>query len=335
MVGVMESLNTLSIASLFLILLSVFCTVIFVFIMGRMTIYKSPLDQKLSEACNRALSRKEYGDVLSQSYLRQQLKQQEEEQVKKAASLVIRGVLDHFFNKPFFRNDQAKLTFSQAGWPTKNAQLYYLLAKIITFILSFCITFWLLATVQSLQNYLMIVYVTATLVGWSAFDWFLHHVIKDRAERIENGLASALDLMMICVGAGLSFQKSMDRVAREIAPYNTDIGKELAITSLELEILLDTKQAVMNLAERVPSPIVRSFAMTMVQSMQQGTQISRSLDAIAGTIRQQRLQAAEIKASRLPSLLVIPLVLFTLPNIFIVLLGPSLVKVLKVLGGTP
>lgn len=302
------------------------------FIIGRLTFQKSPLDLRLHEACNRDQTRRDYGQTLSQSYFKKQLQLQEQENVKKAAVLVIRGFLDHIFNKPFFRNDKAKLTFSQAGWPSKNAQLYYLIAKFITALIAFIGAFWLVNHVPSCQRNPMIVYASAALIGWSAFDWYLQRVIQARTEIIETGFASALDLMLICVGAGLSFQKSMDRVAREIAPYSNEIAKELAITSLELEILLDTRQAMMNLSERVPSPIIRSFAMTMIQSMQQGTQITKSLDAIAGTIRQQRIQAAEIKASRLPSLLVIPMVLFTLPNIFIVLLGPSLVKVLQVLG---
>jgi tight adherence protein C len=266
--------------------------------------------------------------------MRKQLQQKGQENVKKAAALVIRGFLDQVFNNPLLRNDKIKLIFTQAGWPASNAQLYYLIAKVVSLFLAFSLAFWLTMTFSALDNYLLIVYVAAALIGWSLFDWILQSLISSRIEKVENGLASALDLMLICVGSGLSFQKSMERVAREISPFNKEVSKELAITSIELEILLDTRQALTNLTERVPSPIIKSFAMTIVQSIQQGTHIVKALDAIAHMIRQDRLQMAEVKAARLPSLLVIPLVLFTLPNIFIILLGPSLIRVLTVLKAT-
>lgn len=333
MENILESILSLPPMNLVFIALSAIATFGLILGIARLIIHKSPLDQRLNETYVRATSRREFGEILSQAHFKKQVQMEKEDIAKKAAALVIRGVFDKLFNKPFFKNDQAKLMFSQAGLATTNAQLYYLIGKFVTFCLTFVLTFWLLARFPVLNNYLMITYVSATLVGWSAFDWGLNHMIQERAQKIENGLASALDLMLICVGSGLSFQKSMDRVSREIAPYNAEVAKELAITSLELEILLDSRQAMMNLALRVPSPTIRSFSMTMVQSMLQGTQISRSLDTIAAAIRHQKIQSAEVKASRLPSLLVIPLVLFTLPNIFIVLLGPSLVKVIKVLSG--
>ena len=164
--------------------------------------------------------------------------------------------------------------------------------------------------------------------GWLLPDIYLKRLIKKRMVSIERQFPDALDLIVICLQAGLGLNRAIDRVAREFAVFGKEIAGELMMTSIELEILLDRRQALQNLQARVPSLIIRSFTSTVLQSIQQGTPILQALDVLSKEIRDTRMQSAENKAAKLPSYMVIPLVLFVMPNLFIVLLGPSIVKLM-------
>jgi len=155
-------------------------------------------------------------------------------------------------------------------------------------------------------------------------------VIKNRVQLIERQFPDALDLIIICLQAGLGLNRAIERVGKEIAQFGKEIAHELIITNIELELMLDRRQALQNLYSRVPSVIIRTFTTTILQTIQQGTPTLQALDVLSKEIRNTRMQRAENKAAKLPSLMVIPLVLFVMPNLFIVLLGPAIVRLLNV-----
>jgi tight adherence protein C len=175
-----------------------------------------------------------------------------------------------------------------------------------------------------------ILFCLMAFIGWIAPNLYLKNVIKSRVDLVEKQFPDALDLMIICMQAGLGLNRAVDRVAKEIVLFGKEISTELALTGIELEIMLDRRQALQNLYRRVPSSVIRNFSTTVLQSIQQGTPALQSLDVLSKDIREARMQKAEAKAAKLPSLLVIPLVLFVMPNIFIVLLGPVIVRLLNI-----
>jgi tight adherence protein C len=229
--------------------------------------------------------------------------------------------------------DQYRITFEQAGFRDSDAQKLFFYGKFSTTAVMFLVGLSLVELSPALALKPLMIKVAmilvSTIMGWFLFDLLLKNMIKSRVEQFEKHLPDVLDLMMICVETGLSFNKSLDRVAKEMATFSKDVSRELTVTAVEMELLLDRRQALVNMISRVPSTSVRSFATSMIQSMQQGTSLRGALSLMSQEIRESRMQVAETKAAKLPSLLVIPLMLFIFPNLFIVLLGPSLVQLTR------
>ena len=137
---------------------------------------------------------------------------------------------------------------------------------------------------------------------------------------------------MICAESGLSLDASLERVANEIGDANAELGEELSLTSIELGFLPDRRQALLNLNRRTNLPSIRGVVNTLLQTEKYGTPLSQSLRVLANEFRDQRLLRAEEKAARLPATLTVPMILFILPVLFIVLVGPAIINVMDNMG---
>ena len=133
---------------------------------------------------------------------------------------------------------------------------------------------------------------------------------------------------MICAESGLSLDAALDRVANEIGGANAELAEELSLTSIELGFLPDRRQALLNLNRRTNLPAIRGVVNTLLQTEKYGTPLSQSLRVLANEFRDQRLLRAEEKAARLPATLTVPMILFILPVLFIVLVGPAIISVM-------
>ena len=149
-----------------------------------------------------------------------------------------------------------------------------------------------------------------------------------RLQALARGLPDAVDLLVICADSGLGLAAALARCGRELAPAQPQLAAELALTALELGLLPQQAQAYANLARRVPLPPVIALCDLMVQTLRFGTPLAQGLRALAAENRAHRLLAAEERAARLPALLTVPMIAFILPPLFIVLVGPALVKAL-------
>jgi tight adherence protein C len=245
-----------------------------------------------------------------------------------------RRLFDSFIRNPFLGDETMKTSFEQAGWTANDTQFIFLASKLLFFVIGLGIGY---LVVQKHSSFTEASFVVKWLVlilmafsGWLVPNLYLRGVIKNRVELIEKQFPDALDLIIICLQAGLGLNRSIERVAKEIVIFGKEIAHELMITNIELELMLDRRQALQNLYSRVPSVTIRTFTTTVLQSIQQGTPTLQSLDVLSKEIRGNRMQRAETKAAKLPSLMVIPLVLFVMPNLFIVLLGPAIVRLLNV-----
>ncbi|MBX9804231.1 MAG: type II secretion system F family protein [Alphaproteobacteria bacterium] len=243
-------------------------------------------------------------------------------------------IIDTILKNPFLDEENMKTSFEQAGWHAKETQIIFLTSKLLSFFLGIAVGYIVIRTRPSLMDasgaIKWLILILTSLSGWLVPDLFLKGVIKKRVELIEKQFPDALDLIIICLQAGLGLNRAIERVAKEISLFGKEIGYELMITNVELEIILDRRQALQNLYSRVPSQIIRTFTTTVLQSIQQGTPTLHALDILSKEIRDTRMHKAETKAAKLPSLMVIPLVLFVMPNLFIVLLGPAIVRLLNV-----
>jgi tight adherence protein C len=158
---------------------------------------------------------------------------------------------------------------------------------------------------------------------------FLKNLITRRQESIRNAWSDALDLLLICVESGMSIELAMQRVAREIGSQSVPLAEELTLTVAELSYLQDRRKAYDNLGRRTGLLTVRAVVTSLIQSERYGTPLGTALRVLAQENRDQRMSEAEKKAAALPPKLTVPMILFFLPVIFVVILGPSIILVMK------
>lgn len=166
--------------------------------------------------------------------------------------------------------------------------------------------------------------VAGTLIlAYKAPDLWLKNKVDKRSKAIRKGLPDALDLLVICAEAGLTVDASFGRVARELGKAYPELGDEFALTSIELGFLTDRRSAFENLANRIDLESVRGVVTTMIQTEKYGTPLASALRVLSAEFRNERMMRAEEKAARLPAIMTVPLILFILPVLFIVILGPA------------
>ncbi len=166
------------------------------------------------------------------------------------------------------------------------------------------------------------------LLGFYAPTIYLRNAAAKRAKQLQLSLPDGLDLMVICAEAGLSLDASLIRVSRELGNGSPELAEELAITAAELTFLPDRRQAFDNLNLRTNSDGIRAVVNTLQQTAKFGTPLAQSLRVLASEMRAARMTRAEEKAARLPALLTVPMILFILPTLFIVLLGPAAIGII-------
>lgn len=167
------------------------------------------------------------------------------------------------------------------------------------------------------------VFAGGTILGYKAGDIYLNNLIKKRSDEIRKGLPDALDLLVICAEAGLTVDSAFNRVAKELGRGYPELGDEFALTAIELGFLTERRMAFENLAYRVALDAVRGVVTTMIQTEKYGTPLASALRVLSAEFRNDRMMRAEEKAARLPAIMTVPLILFILPTLFIVILGPA------------
>lgn len=159
--------------------------------------------------------------------------------------------------------------------------------------------------------------------GYKGPELFLSNKAAKRTKEIQKGLPDALDLLVICAEAGLTVDAAFNRVAKELGRAYPELGDEFALTAIELSFLNERKQAFNNLAYRVNLEAVKGVVTTMIQTERYGTPLASALRVLSAEFRNERMMRAEEKAARLPAIMTVPLILFILPVLFIVILGPA------------
>lgn len=173
----------------------------------------------------------------------------------------------------------------------------------------------------------------ALVLGYKAPDLWVQNRRTKRTDAIRKGLPDALDLLVICAEAGLTVDAAFNRVSKELGRAYPELGEEFALTSIELGFLTERRMAFENLAYRVDLESVKGVVTTMVQTEKYGTPLASALRVLSAEFRNERMMRAEEKAARLPAIMTIPLILFILPVLFIVILGPAACSIKDALIG--
>jgi len=167
------------------------------------------------------------------------------------------------------------------------------------------------------------------LAGVFGPNFFLGYLKRKHEEKLRKGLPDALDLLVVCAEAGLGIETALDRVAREMENSNRPLAISFLVLVQELRMLPDRRQALERFGERTNFDGFKRLAGTLSQTLKYGTPLAQALRVLAAEMRQDRMLRIEEKAIRLPALLVIPLILFIMPAVFIALVGPSVLELGK------
>ena len=169
----------------------------------------------------------------------------------------------------------------------------------------------------------VVVFGGGVFVSYKGPEIYLSNKATKRTKEIQKGLPDALDLLVICAEAGLTVDAAFNRVAKELGRAYPELGDEFALTAIELSFLNERKIAFNNLAYRVNLEAVKGVVTTMIQTERYGTPLASALRVLSAEFRNERMMRAEEKAARLPAIMTIPLILFILPTLFVVILGPA------------
>jgi tight adherence protein C len=163
----------------------------------------------------------------------------------------------------------------------------------------------------------------SVFLAYKAPELYIGNIATKRTKEIQKGLPDALDLLVICAEAGLTVDAAFNRVAKELGRAYPELGDEFALTAIELSFLNERRHAFNNLAYRVDLDAVKGVVTTMIQTERYGTPLASALRVLSAEFRNERMMRAEEKAARLPAIMTIPLILFILPTLFVVILGPA------------
>lgn len=212
----------------------------------------------------------------------------------------------------------------QAGYRNPKAPINFMVARgVLPFIfLSLAVLY--ISTVE--EPYALWVTLSIYLGAFTAGYYFpgvlLKNQIIKRQEEIELAFPDALDMMLICVQGGIGLEQTVDRISEEMAESSPTLAEELGILSAEMSMLNDRRTALQDFVRRVGSSAAKSFATALIQAEQYGTSVSKALKVLSEEMRDIRMQRAEEKAMSLPPKLTVPMIVFFLPSLFIVILGP-------------
>ncbi|WP_155263345.1 type II secretion system F family protein [Sphingomonas segetis] len=239
----------------------------------------------------------------------------------------VRSILTQF---KMVQDDQLKKTqqkLMQAGIRTKDLAFFIIFARFVLPVILGIGAVLLLYVFgfepqwSPLRRYIT---VAGVLVGsYKAPDIWLKNRVNKRSHAVRKGLPDALDLLVICAEAGLTVDAAFGRVAKELGKAYPELGDEFGLTAIELGFLNERRQAFENLAQRVDLEAVRGVVTTMIQTEKYGTPLASALRVLSAEFRHQRMMRAEEKAARLPAIMTVPLILFILPTLFVVILGPA------------
>jgi len=228
---------------------------------------------------------------------------------------------------------------AQAGFRgPKPVSTFYFFRFVMPFVFAVVVAFYLyvindfgLLPVQKIAAC-----IAAVTAGYYAPNLYIQNVAQKRRESIVQAFPDALDLMLICVESGMSIEAAISKVGSEVGSASIELAEELGLLTAELSYLPERRLAYEGLARRTNHPGIKSVVTAMIQAERYGTPLGAALRVMAKENRELRLSAAEKKASALPAKLTVPMILFFLPVLFIVIMGPAIMRiqdVMKAKGG--
>jgi len=268
---------------------------------------------------------------------RERIRQRERERLAKTEKVSLRQTPKQFVSKvvedfnltKWLAQEAARDKLTMAGYRGQAPYITFLFARAVAPIVLFFGTMLYVFVITHMEKPLTIkigICIVAAYLGLQAPMLFLKNAISKRQLSIKRAFPDALDLLLICIESGMSVEVAFRKVSTEIVTQSVALSEEFALTTAELSYLQDRKVAYENLAKRTGLDGVKSVCLALQQSERYGTPLGQSLRVMAQENRDMRMNEAEKKAAGLPPKLTVPMILFFLPCLFIVILGPTYVK---------
>jgi tight adherence protein C len=243
----------------------------------------------------------------------------------------IQRIVEGFNLNKWFGQEEARLKLVQAGYRGHAPYVTYLFFRMVTPIAAFLSAAFYLFVVLEFNQPAMVklgICIGAAYLGMHMPLMFLKNKIAKRQLSIKRAFPDTLDLLLICVESGMSIEAALKKVGEEIGSQSIPLAEEMTLTTAELSYLPDRRQAYENLAKRTDLEGVKSVCMALQQAEKYGTPLANMLRVMAQENRDMRMSEAEKKAAGLPPKLTVPMILFFLPVLFVVILGPAAIKVM-------
>ena len=269
---------------------------------------------------------------------REKIRQRERERMALGSKAVLRQspkqymkkVVDNFNLSKWVGQEEARAKLVQAGFRGQAPYITYLFFRMAMPIVMLLVSLFYIFIVLQLDYPPMIKFamsIGCAYMGMQSPNLFLRNKIQRRQLSLKRAFPDALDLLLICVESGMSIEAAFRKVSEEIGSQSVPLAEEFTLTTAELSYLPDRRQAYENLAQRTGLEGVKSVCLALMQSERYGTPLGQSLRVMAQENRDMRMNEAEKKAAALPPKLTVPMILFFLPVLFVVILGPTGIKI--------
>jgi tight adherence protein C len=257
--------------------------------------------------------------------------EQQKVTLRQSPKQYVQAIVDRFNLRKWVGQEEAQLKLVQAGYRGQAPYITFLFVRMVTPVVAFLAAAFYLFVVLDFNQPATVkigICIAAAYLGMHLPLMLLKSKIQKRQLSIKRAFPDTLDLLLICVESGMSIEAALRKVSDEIGAQSVPLAEELTLTMAELSFLQDRRQAYENLAKRTDLEGVRSVCMALQQAERYGTPLAQMLRVMAQENRDMRMSEAEKKAAGLPPKLTVPMILFFLPVLFVVILGPAAIKVM-------
>ena len=252
--------------------------------------------------------------------------------LRKTPKQYMQTIVEQFNLSKWLGQEEARALLVQAGYRGQAPYITFLFFRLVVPALMLVVSLFYVFVILEIDQPPQIkvgMCLAATYLGMHVPALFVKNQISKRQLSIRRAFPDALDLLLICVESGMSIEAAFKKVSLEIGTQSIALAEEFTLTTAELSYLQDRRQAYENLAKRTNLDGVKSVCMALQQAERYGTPLAQSLRVMAQENRDMRMSEAEKKAAGLPPKLTVPMILFFLPVLFIVILGPAAIRVMQ------
>jgi len=273
------------------------------------------------------------------AFEREKIRQRERERLAQGSKVTLRQspktymktIVENFNLSKWVGQEEAHAMLVQAGYRGQAPYVTYLFFRMVMPVAMLVMSLFYIFVVVKLDQPPLVkigISIGAAYFGMLSPNLFLKNKIQRRQLSIKRAFPDALDLLLICIESGMSVEASLQKVSEEIGTQSVELAEEFTLTTAELSYLPDRRQAYDNLAQRVGLEGVKAVCLALQQAERYGTPLGVTMRVLSQENRDMRMSEAEKKAAGLPPKLTVPMILFFLPVLFVVILGPAAIRVM-------